>query len=253
MPVDCIRTDCVSLSFSERPVLRSVSLALQRGELLGLIGPSGSGKSSLLKVIAGLIPPTLGDVKKNESLSTGLMFQEGALFDSCSVLDNVCFPLTNGYVPTWLLPKAQRASIAARAVHLLRRVGLERALHKSPSELSGGMKRRVSLARALITAPDVLLLDDPTSGLDPVASSVIMELISQFQQEFDTTMVVVSHDLRRLLPRCDRISALWNGEIRFLGSVEEMARGCCPEVRRFVSCRFDFEENGFPLLGDAEG
>src|SRR5207244_3998957 len=147
----------------------------------------------------------------------GLMFQEGALFDSLNVLDNVAFPLVNGRVPTTILPKKVQEEVREKVMKILARVGLSRAVHKMPGQLSGGMRRRVALARALVSKPTLVLLDDPTSGLDPVASSIIMDLIVELHREYQPTTLMVSHDLRRLLPVVDRIVALFNGKICFSG------------------------------------
>jgi phospholipid/cholesterol/gamma-HCH transport system ATP-binding protein len=227
----------------ESAVLRGVSFELDKEGLAGLIGPSGGGKSVLLKIIAGIAEPDRGRVEKSVE-TVSFMFQEGALFDSLNVFDNVAFPLVNGTVPTELLPEARQLEAHAKVDAILDRVGLLWASHKMPGELSGGMRRRVSLARALVLEPDLALLDDPTSGLDPVASSVIMELIVELQRERRTAMLIVSQDLRRLLPAVDRIFALFDGTIAFEGSLAELVMLDNATVRHFVECRFDFTERG---------
>lgn len=225
----------------EHEVLSNLSLRLEDNRIIGLIGPSGGGKSVLLKLIAGIYPPTSGSIAKKGG-DTSLMFQEGALFDSLNVFDNVAFPLVNGRVPTTLLPRRKQEEVGQNVKAILSRVGLVWAAHKATNELSGGMKRRVSLARALVTSPDVALLDDPTAGLDPVASSVIMDLIVEMQRESQATTVIASHDLRRLLPLVDEIVALFRGKIVFQGSLEELRRFDDEEVKHFVSCRYDLSE-----------
>jgi phospholipid/cholesterol/gamma-HCH transport system ATP-binding protein len=170
------------------------------------------------------------------------MFQEGALFDSLSVYDNVAFPLVGGRVPTNALPREQREDVCAKVSDILARVGLTRAAYKMSGQLSGGMRRRVSLARALVARPKILLLDDPTSGLDPVASSVIMDLIVDLHQEYKPTTFLVSHDLRRLLPVVERILALFDGTIVFDGSLQDLTQNAPAFVRSFVSCRFDLSQ-----------
>jgi len=169
------------------------------------------------------------------------MFQEGALFDSISVFDNVAFPLVDGKVPTMTLPKAQQIEVRRRVDTMLAHVGLSAAADKIPAQLSGGMRRRVSLARALICNPQLLLLDEPTCGLDPVASSVIMQLIVDLHREHRPTTIMVSQDLRRLLPVTNRILALFHGGIVFSGSVSELVASATGELREFVSCRYDLD------------
>lgn len=228
--------------FGEKHVLRGVSFALEPGSITGLIGPSGGGKSVLLKLIAHTCKEESGQIQFQHGCSVrdvGLMFQEGALFDSLSVYDNVAFPLVGGKVPTTALPQATRRMVSERVSDILARVGLSRAAFKMPGQLSGGMRRRVSLARALVGRPRILLLDDPTSGLDPVASSVIMGLIVDLHNEYKPTTVLVSHDLRRLLPVVERILALFDGTIVFDGTVEGLTRNASAFVRSFVSCRYE--------------
>lgn len=231
------------VAFQRGPVLRGVSCSFGVGEPWGLIGPSGSGKSVLLKTIAGIVTPTSGSVilhtKENGKIPLALMFQEGALFDSLSVFDNVAFPLVGGKVPLRRNPASSvQAEIVEKVSSILARVGLAWAGAKMPAELSGGMRRRVSLARSLAVNPQILLLDDPTSGLDPVASSVIMELIAEIQRESQTSMIVVSQDLRRLLPMVSKVVAIFDGEIKARCRVDQLGQ-CDDEVRRFISCRYD--------------
>ena len=237
-----LRVNDIYRSFGDRPVLQGVSFALKPASINGLIGPSGGGKSVLLKIIAQTCKCEYGSVVFDKGISVadvGLMFQEGALFDSMSVYDNIAFPLVGGKVPTNSLPKEIRESVCDKVSEILARVGLSRAAYKMPGQLSGGMRRRVSLARALVGRPKILLLDDPTSGLDPVASSVIMNLIVELHKEYQPTTVMVSHDLRRLLPSVDRILGLFDGAIAFDGSLADLAGSAPAFVRSFVSCRFE--------------
>lgn len=253
MPI--VSLDHLGVRFNGHDVLRGISLTVRKGEFIGLIGPSGVGKSTLLKAIAGIVPATSGEIRLSNGLRLSLMFQEGALFDSFSVFDNVCFPLVKGKVPASLLKGEIRDEVSTFVTRILERVGLVWAANKMPNELSGGMRRRVSLARALVTSPHLALLDDPTSGLDPVASSIIMDLILELQQEFGATIVVASHDLRRLIPRSTRLVCLWSGEmgsgqVVFDGTVdslfnleglkdqEQVARD--RQVQHFVQCRYEW-------------
>jgi phospholipid/cholesterol/gamma-HCH transport system ATP-binding protein len=239
-----LRVDDIHRSFAGKQVLRGVSFALKPGAINGLIGPSGGGKSTLLKIIANIYRSDSGIVMLDGGCTfgdVGLMFQEGALFDSLSVYDNVAFPLVGGKVPTTSLRQEQREYVCEKVSEILARVGLTQAAHKMPGQISGGMRRRVSLARALVARPKILLLDDPTSGLDPVASSVIMDLIVELHREYRPTTVMVSHDLRRLLPAVDRVLALFDGKIVFDGSMKELNFGAPAFVRSFVACRYELQ------------
>ncbi|MCO6431841.1 MAG: ATP-binding cassette domain-containing protein [Deltaproteobacteria bacterium] len=230
-------------SFKGHSVLKGTSLSLENSSLSGLIGPSGGGKSVLLKILGSVVRPDSGEVSRNSGgeASISLMFQEGALFDSLSVFDNVAFPLVSGKVPASSLKGAVRDEVQEKVTAVLGRVGLTKAAHKMPAQLSGGMRRRVSLARALVARPRLVLLDDPTAGLDPVASSVIMNLIVELHREYLPTTLMVSHDLRRLFPVVDKIHALFNGQICFSGTLEELKQFEDPLLRRFASCRYDLD------------
>ncbi len=238
----------ISRSFGNAPVLRGVNLDIDGGTLVGLIGPSGGGKSVLLKIIGGIDPQYTGSLTFDTAAPTiSLMFQEGALFDSMSVFDNVAFPLVQGRVPLQSLAKEEREAAHDKVSTILARVGLSRAYAKMPGQLSGGMRRRASLARALVSRPELVLLDDPTCGLDPISSGVIMDLIVEMQSDYKPTMVVISHDLRRLLPVVDSMAALFNGVIGFDGTLSELVSTGTQEIKHFVSCRYELNSI------DAEG
>ncbi len=234
-------------SYGTKPVLEGVTLDLLPGSINGLIGPSGGGKSVLMKILGEVSRPNSGTVEYDEiglsaggkRHSIGLMFQEGALFDSISVFDNVAFPLVSGRVPTTLLNKARRLEVYEKVSEILGHLGLLDHIYKMPGQLSGGMRRRVSLARALVSRPELVLLDDPTAGLDPVASSVIMNLIAHLHQEYKPIMLIAGHDLRRLLPVVQKIFALYDGRIKFEGTLPDLRADQCQFLRSFVSCRFD--------------
>lgn len=225
-----------------REVLRGVTFTLQPGSITGLIGPSGGGKSTLLKIIAGVARHDEGEVDLGvcSQDDIGLMFQEGALFDSMSVYDNVAFQLVGGRVPCSILPMKKQKMVHEKVELILSHVGLSKAAHKVPGELSGGMRKRVSLARALVAQPKLVLLDDPTAGLDPVASSVIMNLILEIHNEYKPTMLIVSHDLRRLLPSVGKIIALMDGTVRFHGTLQALQGQECSELAHFVAARYSF-------------
>ncbi|RMD85858.1 MAG: ATP-binding cassette domain-containing protein, partial [Candidatus Dadabacteria bacterium] len=164
-----------------------------------------------------------------------------ALFDSLNLLDNVAFPLVKGRVPVASLPRKQKKKVSSAVFDILEKVGLGQAAFKVPAQLSGGMKRRAALARALVEKPDLVFLDDPTAGLDPVTSSAIIDLIYNLHAEYGPTMIVVSQDLRRLLPLCHQVFWLHNGKIQFKGSVDEIPSSGYSELIRFVACRFDID------------
>jgi len=228
-------------SFGLNQVLSGVDLELAQGAISGLVGPSGGGKSVLLKILGGVWEAqsgvvSYGDLQEDQ---ISLMFQEGALFDSISVFDNVAFPLVAGDVPVMADQSEQVEQVRSRVEEILGHVGLKHAAFKIPAQLSGGMRRRISLARALVGKPKLVLLDDPTSGLDPVASSVIMDLICDIHSEYRPTMLLVSHDLRRLLPIVSELFALFDGTVRFKGQLEHLLAEAPGEVQRFISCRYD--------------
>ena len=165
------------------------------------------------------------------------MFQEGALFDGMTVLENVLFPLTESRSAKDCLP--DNLSPIEAASEILDSVGLAKAAHKLPSQISGGMRRRASLARALVVRPKLSLLDDPTAGLDPVASSVIMKLIDRFHSSYQMTSMIAGHDLRRLLPQVDYVLFFNQGELIFEGSVPQLLNSTDSFIRSFVSARYD--------------
>lgn len=225
-------------SFSKKPVLKGVSFNLEPGSFNGLIGPSGAGKSVLLKIIGGVSRANSGEIR-NKPDNLSLMFQEGALFDSLTVFDNIAFPLVGGKVPAANLARAKKREVTEKVSIALARVGLTKAAYKMPAQISGGMRRRVSLARALVSKPELMLLDDPTSGLDPVASSVIMNLIVEMHREYRPTILTVSQDLRRLLPVAEKIFGLFDGRICFGGTLDELKSSDHSLLRTFASCRYD--------------
>ncbi len=229
----------ISKSFGNVEVLKNLNLSIEKGLITGIIGPSGGGKSTLLKLIGKINEPDSGLVKIPEETKIGLMFQEGALFDSLTVLDNISFPLTNGKVPVSILKNKTKDKVCEKSVDYLKKVGLEDAWSKYPAQLSGGMRRRLSLARSLISNPQLTLLDDPTAGLDPIASSVIMDLIRSVHEEMFMTTIVASHDLRRLFPICDVIIALFDGQIIFKGTIEDLKKSKLENLINFVNPRYN--------------
>src|SRR5687767_11790658 len=231
----------VSKRFGRLIVLRDLSLAIEEGQSIVIIGASGSGKSVMLKHIVGLLRPDTGEVffdggridnlpeKKLSELRTnfGFLFQMGALFDSLTVADNVAFPLVEH---THKDPE----EIAQIVKEKLRMVGLPDAGAKMPGELSGGQKKRVALARAIALGPRVILYDEPTTGLDPIRSDVINELILKLQRELKVTGITVTHDMQSAFKVGDRVVMLHEGKVLFDGTPDELRASEEPVVRRFV-------------------
>ena len=227
--------------FGRLTVLDDLSLSVERGKCLVVIGPSGTGKSVMLKHVVGLIAPDAGQVlydgrridllPQRELMRVrtefGFLFQMGALFDSMTVADNVAFPLTEH--------SARRsADVRAVAESKLAMVGLAGLGAKMPMQLSGGQRKRVALARAIALDPKVILYDEPTTGLDPIRSDVINELILKLQHELAVTSVVVTHDMQSAMKVADRIVMLTAGRIVFDGTAEQIRRDADPVVHRFV-------------------
>ena len=237
----------VHKSFGEKVVLDGVDLSIAAAESLVILGGSGTGKSVLLKHIVGLLQPDSGQVIVDgvdlASLDPreivdfrrryGMSFQEGALFDSMTVAQNIGFPLTR------VRPRKSRGEIADRVEECLRLVDLEGAGDKLPSQLSGGMRRRVGFARAIAVEPEILLFDEPTSGLDPVLTAVIDELIVSLREKLHSTTITITHDLQSAFRIADRLAMLFQGKIIAIGSVEEFRRSEDPRVRQFLEGRAD--------------
>jgi phospholipid/cholesterol/gamma-HCH transport system ATP-binding protein len=248
-----LRVDGVGVRFGRQEVLRDIALDLDAGQTLVILGESGCGKTVLLKTMIGLVRPTTGDVRfEDRSLARmserelahlrtryGFVFQGAALFDSLSIADNVAFPLREHT----RLPEAEIREIVATLVD---EVGLPRtALAKKPVELSGGMRKRAGLARALALDPQVVLYDEPTTGLDPIMSDVINELILRVKQRPGVTSVVVTHDMHTARKVADRIVMLYPlfrlragaPQVVFDGTPAELDRCRDPRIRQFVEGR----------------
>ena len=225
-------------------ILRGVTLDLFPGETLVLLGKSGGGKSVFLRHLIGLMRPVSGSIifegqeithlKERElepvRRKIGMLFQDGALFDSLNVFDNVAFPLRERGERD---PGVVRDKVA-RSLAMVNMTGHD---HKMPVTLSGGMRKRVALARAIISPPDVILYDEPTSGLDPIVSDSINRLIRHLQKELHATSLVVTHDMVSCNHIADRVALLDEGRIRFLGTTKELRESRDPVVRDFVDGR----------------
>jgi phospholipid/cholesterol/gamma-HCH transport system ATP-binding protein len=232
----------VSKSFSHHVVLDGLNLSIEAAQSLVVIGASGSGKSVLLKHIVGLLKPDEGEVwfdqKRVDAMPErelmdlrrrfGFLFQMGALFDSLNVGDNIAFPLQEH---THKSPEQIRQVVA----HKLNMVGLPGVERKMPAELSGGQRKRVALARAIALGPQVILYDEPTTGLDPVRSDVINQLILKLQHEMQVTSITVTHDMASAFKIADRIVMLHQGKIIFDGTAEQIQTSDDPVVRQFVT------------------
>lgn len=231
----------VHKSFGKQVVLNGVNLTVKSGETLAMLGRSGTGKSVLLKLIIGLQKPDSGSVlvqgREIASLDLqemteirkkmGFLFQGAALYDSLNVEQNVAFPLKRHTQMT----KSERMD---RVKELLASVGMESALKKMPGDISGGMQKRVGLARALALKPSILLLDEPTAGLDPITSGEIDELILKLQEEHDMASVVVTHDLRSAKTIADRIAILHEGNVLIEGSFQDLSKSDDKFVSEFM-------------------
>jgi phospholipid/cholesterol/gamma-HCH transport system ATP-binding protein len=232
-----IRVRELVVGFGRQTVLDHLSLDVRRGEILGLVGASGGGKSVLMRTIIGLIPRQGGSIevmgqpiggrKEGAALTWGILFQQGALFSSLTVRQNVQFPLRENLVLSQEL-------MDEIAIAKLEMVGLRaQDADKYPSELSGGMTKRVALARALALDPPILFLDEPTSGLDPIAAGDFDALIGTLQKTLGLTVFMVTHDLASLTTVCDRVAALADGKIVAIGPMRELLQSEHPWVRAY--------------------
>jgi phospholipid/cholesterol/gamma-HCH transport system ATP-binding protein len=235
-----ISVDRVCLGSEGNLALSSISLNLKAGERCGLIGPPEAGKTVLLKVIAGLIEAASGVIRsKNETLAfkdelalsgwqrnVGMAFQNDALFDSMSVFENVAFPLRRRLVA--------ESDIHRRVMGRLDDVGLKDAAPRFPGDISGGMRKRVGIARATIADPQIGLFDEPTAGLDPLTSELTLELIVEQSRRLKASTVIVSNDLAVLFPVCERIMMLHEGRVVFDGTVEAISMSEAPVVKQFL-------------------
>lgn len=229
-------------SFNGLPVHNGINLSILEGEIMSLLGGSGSGKSVLLKELIGLMKPDKGDIvvfgknvtkmKEDELIKlrehVGMLFQGAALFDSLTVFENIAYPLREHLQLT-------EREIQERVAEKLQLVGLSGIENKMPAELSGGMKKRVGLARAIATEPDIILYDEPTTGLDPMTAQRINELIIELQKKLGVTTIVVTHDLHCVKTVSDRIAMLHEGKIVTVGTWEELSTSKIQVVKDFVS------------------
>ena len=236
------RLDNISLSYGQRVVIQNLSLDIVEGAITCIIGLSGAGKSTILRLINGLRQPDSGKVfVKGQDLSAppctgelielrrsiGFSFQFAALFDSLSVYENVALPLREN-------TQLEEDEIRKRVLGALDAVGLSGADQKLPSELSGGMVKRAGFARAIITNPDIVLYDEPTTGLDPIITHLLTDTIMRLRSQLNGTAVVISHDLQSIFSMADYIAMLFEGAVVAYGTVDEIRSSFNPIVQQFL-------------------
>lgn len=238
-----ITLSAVTKSFGSNRVLRGVDLTIPSGESMVIIGGSGTGKSVLLKCVLGLVHHDAGTITLDgQDVTTaerdaflarfGMLFQGGALFDSLKVWENVAFRLMRGHLKR---PKAEAREIA---IEKLRRVGLKpEVADLFPAELSGGMQKRVGLARAIAAEPEIIFFDEPTTGLDPIMSGVINDLIREIVVEMGATAMTITHDMTSVRAIADRVAMLHDGVIQWTGPVSELDATPDPYVQQFIHGR----------------
>ena len=229
-------------SFGSQEVVNGISLAVSRGETLAVLGRSGTGKSVLLRLIIGLEKPDSGSVRIHGQdivglaldqlgeirMKMGFLFQHAALYDSLTVEQNVAFPLQHHK------KEMSKSEQGDRVKQLLAEVGMEGDLQKMPSDISGGMQKRVGLARALALEPDILLLDEPTAGLDPISAAEINDLVLKLQEEHHMASIVVTHDLHSAKTIAGRLALINEGNVVIEGSFEELQKSDIEFVREFL-------------------
>jgi phospholipid/cholesterol/gamma-HCH transport system ATP-binding protein len=247
---DLVRAVALTTQFGDRTILEGVDLAIRRGEVFVIMGPSGCGKTTLLRNLCGLLPPTMGSVSvaghdvysaspellQNLRLRTGLSFQGGALLGSLSVLENVALPLREN-------TKLPESVILETARMKLDMVGLLHAADLLPSSLSGGMKKRAALARAIALDPDIVYFDEPSAGLDPITAAEVDNLIAKLNKVFGITMVVVTHDLPSAYAIADRIVVLLDGKVASVGPRDQVWNDGNPRIRDFIERRVSAEDS----------
>jgi phospholipid/cholesterol/gamma-HCH transport system ATP-binding protein len=233
-------------SFEDNHVLQGVNLLVTRGENVVVMGRSGSGKSVLIKIIAGLLKPDSGDVNvlgetvaqlnkkelRNLRLKIGFLFQSSALYDSMSVRENLEFPLTRNY------RNLKKSEVDNAVESVLNAVGLLQTINQMPAELSGGQKKRIGIARTLILRPQIMLYDEPTAGLDPITSIEINNLINEVKEKYNTSSIIITHDLACAKTTGDRILMLYEGKFISEGSFEEVFHTDDERIKGFYDYNF---------------
>jgi phospholipid/cholesterol/gamma-HCH transport system ATP-binding protein len=233
-------------SFGELPVLKGIDFSLFKGENVAVLGKSGTGKSVLIKIIVGLLKPDKGEVlvlgqhvdklERKEldalRLRIGFSFQSSALYDSMNVYQNLAFPLTMN------VKNLGKTEVNDAVAEVLEAVGLSNKINELPSDLSGGQRKRIGIARTLILKPEIMLYDEPTSGLDPVTSAEIIELINEVQQKYNTSSVIITHDLTCAKNTGNRVAMLLDGKFLKIGKFDEVFETDDEQVRAFFNYNF---------------
>lgn len=222
-------------AFDDKKVIDDISFKVDDGEILAIVGFSGSGKSTVLKLICGLIPYDSGEIITSEG-DIAMVFQYSALFDSLDVEDNISFAL---HERKELRKKYTEDEIRKIVSEKLQLVGLKGIESKFPSELSGGMQKRVSFARAIVTNPNTILYDEPTAGLDPMSSTLIEDYIVSLKHEINAASIVVTHQMSTITRTADRVIMLYDGKIVFEGTPQELLKQETPYTKQFVMASLD--------------
>jgi len=222
-------------AFEDNKVLDNISFEVADSETLAIVGFSGSGKSTVLKLICGLLEPDSGEIITSEG-DTAMVFQYSALFDSLDVFDNISFALRERKDLRDKYDEKEISNIVAEKLELVGLKGIEK---KFPSELSGGMQKRVSFARAIVTEPNSILYDEPTSGLDPISSTLIEDYIVRLKEETQAASIVVTHQMSTIRRTADRVIMLYGGKIVFEGTPDEMMQQTNDYTKQFVTASLE--------------
>ena len=230
-----IKVENLTKEFDGRKVLDNISFTVEQGEVLSIVGFSGSGKSTILKILCGLLKEDSGKIDIGDG-DVAMVFQYSALFDSLNVFDNISFALQERKEFKNKYTQKELKEIVAKSLSIVGLTGIE---DKFPHELSGGMQKRVSLARAIVTKPQFILYDEPTAGLDPIASTVIEDYILHLRNETKATSIVVTHQMSTITRCSDKVIMLYDGHIVFRGTPEELLRQDNPYTKQFVSATIE--------------
>lgn len=220
--------------FGEKRVIDDISFSVNDGEILAIVGFSGSGKSTVLKLISGLITPDSGQIITSGDIA--MVFQYSALFDSLDVFDNISFALVERKELRKKYTKSDLEKIVKEKLEMVGLCGIE---HKFPSELSGGMQKRVSFARAIVTEPQIILYDEPTAGLDPMSSTLIEDYIVRLKNETKAASIVVTHQMSTITRTADKVLMLYNGKVVFVGTPADLLRQETAYTKQFVTAALD--------------
>lgn len=252
MEQDVLTFHQARLGYGERTILQDVSLSVQRGQVVSIMGGSGSGKTTLLRAATGQIAPLAGEVcllgqrlEQQTQLSAlrqriGVLFQHGALFTDLDVFENVAFPLRE-------LRRLSEQEITSRVLNKLEQVGLRAAAHLKLTEISGGMARRVALARAIILDPEVIFFDEPFAGLDPITLNVTAKLIRHLTDSLHCASVLITHDIEESFAISDQVHIVGQGRILASGTVEDIRQSNNPHVQQFLSATADLAAFNYPV------